>query len=104
MNSINFYDFKLLLMEFFFLIILCILFLRYRFDAELSAAQEEIKKERILREKFSREKDHAVHEKYSLEQDLQVYICFNYYCHVIYCIFSIIIIFEFYFLTIIFVE
>lgn len=43
-----------------------------RFDAELSAAQEEIKKERLLREKFSREKDQAVHEKYSLEQDLQV--------------------------------
>lgn len=42
-----------------------------RFDAELSAAQEEIKKERLLREKFSREKDQAMHEKYSLEQDLQ---------------------------------
>ncbi|GFT10911.1 unconventional myosin-XVIIIa [Nephila pilipes] len=42
-----------------------------RFDAELSAAQEEIKKERILREKFMREKEQAVNEKYSLEQDLQ---------------------------------
>ncbi|GIY31161.1 unconventional myosin-XVIIIa [Caerostris darwini] len=42
-----------------------------RFDAELSAAQEEIKKEKLLREKFTREKDQAVHEKYSLEQDLQ---------------------------------
>ena len=46
--------------------------LQSRFDAELSAAQEEIKKERLLREKLAREKDHAVHEKYSLEQDLQV--------------------------------
>ncbi|GIZ03550.1 unconventional myosin-XVIIIa [Caerostris extrusa] len=42
-----------------------------KFDAELSAAQEEIKKEKLLREKFTREKDQAVHEKYSLEQDLQ---------------------------------
>lgn len=55
-----------------YFLIICFLFLRFRFDAELSAAQEEIKKERILREKLSREKDHAVHEKYSLEQDLQV--------------------------------
>ncbi|CAL1265374.1 unnamed protein product [Larinioides sclopetarius] len=42
-----------------------------RFDAELSSAQEEIKKEKALREKLQREKDQAVHEKYSLEQDLQ---------------------------------
>ncbi|GBM10387.1 Unconventional myosin-XVIIIa [Araneus ventricosus] len=42
-----------------------------RFDAELSAAQEEIKKEKALREKLQREKDQAIHEKYSLEQDLQ---------------------------------
>lgn len=44
----------------------------FRFDAELSTAQEEIKKEKLLREKFMREKDQIVHEKYSLEQDLQV--------------------------------
>ncbi|KAG8185493.1 hypothetical protein JTE90_019750 [Oedothorax gibbosus] len=42
-----------------------------RFDAELSAAQEEIKKEKTVREKLMREKDQIVHEKYSLEQDLQ---------------------------------
>ncbi|XP_035221427.1 uncharacterized protein LOC118194387 isoform X2 [Stegodyphus dumicola] len=42
-----------------------------RFDAELSAAQEEIKKERLLREKITREKEQALHEKYSLEQDVQ---------------------------------
>lgn len=44
----------------------------FRFDAELSSAQEEIKKERALREKLMREKDQAISEKYTLEQELQV--------------------------------
>ncbi|XP_071038996.1 unconventional myosin-XVIIIa isoform X1 [Parasteatoda tepidariorum] len=42
-----------------------------KFDAELSSAQEEIKKERILRDKLMREKDQAISEKYTLEQELQ---------------------------------
>lgn len=42
-----------------------------RFDAELSAAQEELRKEHQLREKLIRDKDQAQLEKYSLEQELQ---------------------------------
>lgn len=43
-----------------------------RFDSELSAAQEEVQRERTLREKLSREKDMLTGDAFSLRQQLEV--------------------------------
>ncbi|KAM7399868.1 hypothetical protein PAMP_019109 [Pampus punctatissimus] len=42
-----------------------------KFDSELSAAQEEVQRERILREKLAREKDMLTGEAFSLRQQLE---------------------------------
>lgn len=43
-----------------------------RFDSELSAAQEEVQRERSLREKLAREKDMLAGDAFSLRQQLEV--------------------------------
>lgn len=43
-----------------------------RFDGELSGAQEEVQRERSLREKLAREKDVLSAEVFSLRQQLEV--------------------------------
>lgn len=43
-----------------------------KFDAELHAAQEELKRERAAKERLSRERDQAHAEKYAVEQSLTV--------------------------------
>lgn len=43
-----------------------------RFDGELSAAQDEVQRERSLREKLAREKDMQSGEAFSLRQQLEV--------------------------------
>lgn len=43
-----------------------------RFDSELSMAQEEVQRERSLREKLAREKDMLAGEAFSLRQQLEV--------------------------------
>ncbi|KAM7413758.1 hypothetical protein PAMA_020907 [Pampus argenteus] len=42
-----------------------------KFDSELSAAQEEVQRERILREKLAREKDMLTGEAFSLRQQME---------------------------------
>lgn len=44
-----------------------------RFDSELSGAQEEVQRERTLREKLSREKDMLTGDVFSLRQQLEVH-------------------------------
>lgn len=46
-----------------------------RFDSELSAAQEEVQRERSLREKLAREKDMLTGDAFSLRQQLEVCVC-----------------------------
>lgn len=46
-----------------------------RFDSELSAAQEEVQRERSLKEKLAREKDMLTGEAFSLRQQLEVCSC-----------------------------
>lgn len=46
-----------------------------RFDSELSAAQEEVQRERSLKEKLAREKDMLTGEAFSLRQQLEVCVC-----------------------------
>ncbi|CAB3245804.1 unnamed protein product, partial [Arctia plantaginis] len=41
-----------------------------KFDSELQAAQEELKRERSAKERLSRERDQAHAEKYAIEQSL----------------------------------
>lgn len=43
-----------------------------RFDSELSAAQDEVQRERSLREKLAREKDVLTGEVFGLRQQLEV--------------------------------
>lgn len=43
-----------------------------KFDGELHAAQEELKRERGAKERLSREREQAHAEKYALEQSLSV--------------------------------
>lgn len=43
-----------------------------RFDADLSRAQDEMKNERIQKEKAIREKDMSVSERLQLEQEIEV--------------------------------
>lgn len=43
-----------------------------KFDGELQAAQEELKRERSAKERLSRERDQAHAEKYAIEQNLSV--------------------------------
>lgn len=43
-----------------------------RFDSELSQAQDEVQRERTLREKLCREKDMLTGELFSLRQQLEV--------------------------------
>lgn len=43
-----------------------------RFDSELSGAQEEVQRERSLREKLAREKDVLAGDAFSLRQQLEV--------------------------------
>lgn len=45
-----------------------------RFDTEHAKHQEEIRDEKMLREKLQRERDGLISQKYSLEQDLQVHV------------------------------
>lgn len=45
-----------------------------KFDGELQAAQEELKRERSAKDRMSRERDQAHAEKYALEQSLSVSI------------------------------
>lgn len=44
----------------------------YRFDSELSQAQEEAQREKLQREKLGREKDMLIAEVFSLKQQLEV--------------------------------
>lgn len=46
-----------------------------RFDSELSAVQEEVQREKSLREKLAREKDMLTGEAFSLRQQLEVCVC-----------------------------
>lgn len=46
-----------------------------RFDSELSAAQDEVQRERSLREKLAREKDMLTGDAFSLRQQLEVCAC-----------------------------
>lgn len=46
-----------------------------RFDSELSAAQDEVQRERTLREKLAREKDMLTGDAFSLRQQLEVCTC-----------------------------
>lgn len=48
-----------------------------KFDSELQAAQEELKRERSAKERLSRERDQAHAEKYAIEQSLSVSMKFN---------------------------
>lgn len=43
-----------------------------KFDSELQAAQEELKRERSAKDRLSRERDQAHAEKYAIEQSLSV--------------------------------
>lgn len=45
-----------------------------RFDSEVSAAQEEVQREKSSREKLAREKDMLTSEVFSLRQQLEVCI------------------------------
>ena len=51
---------------------MCVCVCLRRFDSELSAAQEEVQRERSLREKLGREKDMLTGETFGLRQQLEV--------------------------------
>lgn len=54
------------------MVLVCVCVLVLRFDSELSAAQDEVQREKSLREKLAREKDMLTGEAFSLRQQLEV--------------------------------